>query len=88
MRRGDVAVYRSRHRHRVATVTAPRTVLAVEWWRGHQQTRPSRPGLFGMDLQEPLDVEGEKERAVPVGVGGDAAPVTADDAAADLPVEL
>ncbi len=46
-------VYRSRHRHRVTTVTAPRTVLAVEWWRGEQTSLPTRPGGAGKELLEP-----------------------------------
>ena len=54
LRRGDMAVYRSRHRHRVTTTTSPRRVLAVEWWRGERTDTPHRPGWPGSLLQEPL----------------------------------
>ena len=54
LRRGDMAVYRSRHRHRVTTTTSPRRVLAVEWWRGKRTDKPHRPGSPGSLLQEPL----------------------------------
>ena len=54
LRRGDVAVYRSRHRHRVTTVTSPRRVLAVEWWRGKRTELPHRPAAPSRLLQEPL----------------------------------
>ena len=55
LQRGDMAVYRSRQRHRVSTVSSPRRVLAVEWWRGEQTDRPHRPGAPGRLLQEPLE---------------------------------
>ena len=60
LQRGDVAVYRSRHRHRVTTVTQPRTVLAVEWWRGDQTNTPSRPPFPGKRLVEPPPTEAEE----------------------------
>lgn len=74
LERGDVAVYRSRHRHRVTTVTAPRTVLAVEWWRGEATMRPSRPGAPARTLLEPWPAAVSEEVQV--------SPV---DAAADSP---
>ena len=68
LERGDIAVYRSRHRHRVTAVTAPRTVMAVEWWRGEQTELPHRPGAPGISLQEP---DGPADGTTRVG-GGDA----------------
>lgn len=53
LERGDVAVYLSRHRHRVTTVHAPRTVVVLEWWRGEQTARPTRPQGASHRLQEP-----------------------------------
>lgn len=55
LKRGDMAVYRSRQRHRVTTVSSARRVLAVEWWRGPMVELPHRPGVPARMLQEPLD---------------------------------
>ena len=71
LQRGDVAVYRSRHRHRVTTVTAPRTVLAVEWWRGDQTNLPERPGAPGKRLLEPTVPEDDVGAHGHVEPGGD-----------------
>lgn len=54
LRRGDVAVYRSRQRHRVTTVTSPRRVFALEWWRGERNDMRTRPSAPAVELQEPL----------------------------------
>jgi hypothetical protein len=62
LQRGDMAVYRSRHRHRVTTVTSPRRVLAVELWRSERTDRPHRPGAAATLLQEPpLVAESKKD---------------------------
>ena len=66
LRRGDVAVYRSRHRHRVTSVTSPRRVLAVEWWRGQRTELPHRPGAPGRLLQEPLPSPGVQPKDLEV----------------------
>lgn len=61
LERGDVAVYRSRHRHRVTRVTAPRTVLAVEWWRGATTQLPERPTEPSRQLLEPMASDHEEQ---------------------------
>ena len=65
-------VYRSRHRHRVTTVTAPRAVLAVEWWRGEQTSLPTRPGKAGKQLLEPAGTGSETGAALPLARSDDA----------------
>ena len=65
-------VYRSRHRHRVTTVTAPRAVLAVEWWRGEQTSRPTRPGKAGKQLLEPAGTGSETDAVLPLARSDDA----------------
>ena len=65
-------VYRSRHRHRVTTVTAPRAVLAVEWWRGEQTSRPTRPGKAGKQLLEPAGTGSETGAVLPLARSDDA----------------
>lgn len=71
-RRPLLQVYRSRHRHRVTTVTAPRAVLAVEWWRGEQTSRPTRPGKAGKQLLEPAGTGSETDAVLPLARSDDA----------------
>ena len=80
----------------MTTVTSPRRVLAVEWWRGAQTERPRRPGAPARTLQEPRASMDDAETRAPaeshaesvhahardgVATGGDAA-------ASDYEVEL
>lgn len=53
LERGDVAIYSSRHRHRVSTVHEPRTTVVLEWWRGEPTEAPTRPLGLSHLLQEP-----------------------------------
>lgn len=71
LERGDVAVYRSHHRHRVTAVRRPRSVAVFEWWRGPATQAPGRPSADAQRLQEPgarawrgADNEGEEEDEV------------------------
>ena len=53
LERGDVAVYSSRHRHRVTAVRSPRAVVVLEWWRGEATMEATRPLGESHRLQEP-----------------------------------
>ena len=48
----------------MTTVTAPRAVLAVEWWRGEQTSLPTRPGKAGKQLLEPAGTGSETDAAL------------------------
>ena len=56
----------------MTTVTAPRAVLAVEWWRGEQTSRPTRPGKAGKQLLEPAGTGSETDAVLHLARSDDA----------------